>query len=125
VRHAGWTLAVCAIAACALAGTARSAPGLLVGVADDGLKWSDPSQAQRALGYTRDLGIRAVRVTVPWQPGEVRLPVEQRPPVDRMILVDCVSSSPSTGAPTRHPRPTPSGPPIARSPPACCGGTRG
>jgi hypothetical protein len=55
-------------------------------VADDGLKWGDRSEAQRALGYTRDLGIRAVRVTVPWQPGELRLPVEQRPPVDRMIL---------------------------------------
>ena len=86
MRHTGWTLAVCAIAACTLAGAARSAPGLLVGVADDGLKWGDSSQAQRALGYANDLGIRAVRVTVPWQPGELRLPVEQRPPVDRMIL---------------------------------------
>ncbi len=58
----------CAVLACALTGAARAAPGLLIGVADDTLKWTDKPQAQRALGYTRDLGIRAVRVTVPWQP---------------------------------------------------------
>ena len=86
MRRIGRAFAVCAIFACALAGGAHSAPGLLVGVADDGLKWGDKLQAQSALGYTRDLGIRAVRVTVPWQPGETGLPVDQRPPVDRMIL---------------------------------------
>jgi hypothetical protein len=86
VRHGGRTLALCAALACVLGGAARAAPGLLVGVADDTLKWTARPQAQRALDYTRDLGIRAVRVTVPWQPGETRLPVDQRPPVDRMIL---------------------------------------
>jgi hypothetical protein len=72
--------------ACLLTGSAHAAPGLLVGVADDTLKWSDRPTAQRALGYTRDLGIRAVRVTVPWQPGQTRLSVLDRQPVDRMIL---------------------------------------
>jgi hypothetical protein len=72
--------------ACLLTGSAHAASGLLVGVADDTLKWSDKPTAQRALGYTRDLGIRAVRVTVPWQPGQTRLSVLDRQPVDRMIL---------------------------------------
>ena len=80
------TLAACAILACSLTGAARSAPGLLVGVADDTLKWTARPQAQRALSYTRDLGIRAVRVTVPWHPGATRLSVVERRPVDRMIL---------------------------------------
>jgi hypothetical protein len=86
VRHTGRILAACALLACTFAGTARPAPGLLVGVADDSLKWTDTPRAQRALGYTRDLGIRAVRVTVPWRPGETRLGVDDRRPVDRMIL---------------------------------------
>ncbi len=69
-----------------LTGAAHGAPGLLVGVADDTLKWTDQPRAQLALARTRDLGIRAVRVTVPWQPGETRLGVAERQPVDRMIL---------------------------------------
>ncbi len=86
MRRIGRTLLVCAAAACVLAGPVRAAPGLLVGVADDTLKWSDKPTAQRALGYTRDLGIRAVRVTVPWQRGETHLGVVDRRPIDRMIL---------------------------------------
>ncbi len=69
-----------------LAGPAAAARGLLIGVADDSLKWTARPQAVTALAYSRDLGLRAVRVTVPWQPGELRLPVDQRAPVDRMIL---------------------------------------
>ncbi len=84
-------LAVCGLIACALIGSAlaRSAhagPGLVVGVADDSLKWSTKPLAQTALAYTRDLGLRAVRVTVAWQPGQTRLALADRPPVDRMIL---------------------------------------
>ena len=86
VRRASWTLAACAAVACMLAGAVHAAPGLLVGVADDTLKWTDKPQAQLALAQTRDLGLRAVRVTVPWQPGETRLGVVDRKPVDRMIL---------------------------------------
>ncbi len=69
-----------------LTGAAHAAPGLLVGVADDTLKWTDKPQAQLALARTRDLGVRAVRVTVPWRPGETRLSLVDRQPVDRMIL---------------------------------------
>ncbi len=79
-------LFACTALLCLLAGSANAAPGLLVGVADDSLKWSDKTTAQRALGFTRDLGIKAVRVTVPWQPGQTYLGVTDRQPVDRMIL---------------------------------------
>lgn len=82
----GRTLLVCAAIAGAFATPGHAAPGLIVGVADDTLKWTDKPTAQRALGYTRDLGIRAVRVTVPWQPGQTRLSAVDRLPVDRMIL---------------------------------------
>ena len=86
VRRSSRTLAACAALACVLVGTARAGSGLLVGVADDSLKWTNRSQARTALGAMRDLGLQAVRVTVPWQPGETRLPLEQRGPVDQMIL---------------------------------------
>jgi hypothetical protein len=86
VQRSGRTLVACLGLACALAGSAGAAPGLLVGVSDDSLKWSDKPTAQRALGYARDLGIRAVRVTVPWQPGETRLSLLERQPIDHMIL---------------------------------------
>ena len=46
-----------------------AAPGLLVGMDDDTLKWADKPQAHATLAHARDLGIRAVRVTVPWHPG--------------------------------------------------------
>jgi hypothetical protein len=59
---------------------------MLIGVADDSLKWSDPATAKRAINYTHDLGIKAVRVTVPWQPGQTSLGVQDRRPIDRMIL---------------------------------------
>ncbi len=86
MRRTGRIFSACLALACVLAGSAHAAPGLLVGVADDTLKWSDKPTAQRALSYTHDLGLRAVRVTVPWQPGQTRLGVLDRQPVDRMIL---------------------------------------
>jgi hypothetical protein len=91
VRLSCRILAACAALACGFAlpgtaGTAHGGSGLLVGVADDSLKWTDKGQAQVALAHTRDLGLRAVRVTVPWKPGETKLPLDQRGPVDRMIL---------------------------------------
>jgi hypothetical protein len=79
-------LAACAALACTIAGAGRAAPGLLVGMDDDTLKWADKPQAQRTLAYAHDLGFKAVRVTVPWRPGDTRLSVEDRVPVDQMIL---------------------------------------
>jgi hypothetical protein len=86
VRRTGRTLIAFLALTCLLAGPARAGHGLLVGVADDTLKWSDRPTAQRALTYSRDLGLRAVRVTVPWTPGQTHLGVPDRQPVDRMIL---------------------------------------
>jgi hypothetical protein len=80
------TLIACAALVCAFAGTAQAGRGLLVGVADDTLKWSDRPTAQKALLASRDLGLRAVRVTVPWRAGQTQLGVLDREPVDRMIL---------------------------------------
>jgi hypothetical protein len=86
VRRTGRTLLVSLALAGVLAGAAHAGPGLLVGVADDTLKWSDKPTAQRALISSRDLGLRAVRVTVPWTPGQTRVGVLDRRPIDRMIL---------------------------------------
>jgi hypothetical protein len=86
VRRIPRVLAACAALACLVAGPVRAAPGLLVGMDDDTLKWADKPQAHATLAYARDLGIRAVRVTVQWHPGQTRLGVEERIPVDRMIL---------------------------------------
>jgi hypothetical protein len=80
------TLLACLVLAGVLAGTARAGQGLLVGVADDTLKWSDKPTAQRAITYSHDLGLRAVRVTVPWTPGQTQLGILDRRPIDRMIL---------------------------------------
>jgi len=86
VRRTLHALAACAALACVLAGAGRAAPGLLVGMDDDTLKWAAKPQAQKTLSSARDLGIRAVRVTVPWHPGDTRLGVDDRIPVDQMIL---------------------------------------
>jgi hypothetical protein len=86
VRTTLRALAVCAALACVLAGSGRAAPGLLVGMDDDTLKWADKPHANATLAYAHDLGTRAMRVTVPWRPGETRLGVVDRVPVDRMIL---------------------------------------
>ncbi len=58
-----------AAAALSLAATAAAlgGPRLLVGVADDRLKWQSKSWATVAV--LRDLGVDAVRITVAWEPG--------------------------------------------------------
>src|SRR4051812_16083214 len=79
-------LSLCVLLASVLAGAGRAAPGLLVGMDDDTLKWADKPQASATIAHAHDLGIRAVRVTVPWHPGQTRLSVDDRIPVDQMIL---------------------------------------
>jgi len=51
----------------AAAAPARAERGLLVGVADDRLKWQSRSWA--TVTVLRDLGADAVRITVSWEPG--------------------------------------------------------
>ena len=57
-----------ALMAAVLAPRAAAAPGLLLGVDDDSLKWY--AHTGSLLSIYRDLGLGAVRVTLDWSPGE-------------------------------------------------------
>ena len=72
-----------ALLALAVAGPARAAPGLIVGVDDDTLKWQ--AQPATTLAIMRDLGVKAVRVTVSWQAGESRISPWNQQVLDRVI----------------------------------------
>jgi len=61
-------LLAAALAAAVLAPAAAAAPGLLVGIDDDSLKWY--AHTGSLLSIYRDLGVGAVRVTLDWTPGE-------------------------------------------------------
>src|SRR5262245_13456243 len=55
----------------ACVGVAAAGPGLLLGVADDNLKWTEDTNGivldQQAIGF------KAVRVTLTWQQGQTKL----------------------------------------------------
>ena len=57
-----------ALAAAVLSPSAAAAPGLLLGVDDDSLRWY--AHTQSLLSIYNDLGVGAVRVNVAWSPGE-------------------------------------------------------
>src|SRR5438105_5661988 len=57
-------------AALSLAPAAKAAPGLIVGVDDDTLKWGPP---QEVVPVVRDLGLKAIRITAAWHSGESRV----------------------------------------------------
>jgi hypothetical protein len=61
---------------------ALAGPGLLVGVGDDSLKWQ-PRPSAFVSAY-RDLGVRAVRVTLAWQPGQWTLTRTDRTSLNRV-----------------------------------------
>jgi hypothetical protein len=63
------TLAVAVLVLVGWAPAAPAAPGLIVGVTDDGFLWRGPS----AVSAAGELGLTAVRVTVPWTPGRSQL----------------------------------------------------
>jgi hypothetical protein len=71
-----------AFAALSLAPAAAAAPGLVVGIDDDTLKWDG---AQAVAPVARDLGVKAVRITTPWHPGESRLDVLDKRVLDHAI----------------------------------------
>jgi hypothetical protein len=62
----------CALAAfaCTAAASAPAAPGLVVGVDDDTAKWM--ARPNGLLATYQDLGLGAVRVTIPWRRGRTR-----------------------------------------------------
>ncbi len=67
-----WRVLVGVGLVCALApGPAAASPGLVIGVADDNLKWA--VTPHEIVGIHKDLGLGAVRVTLQWQPGLAKL----------------------------------------------------
>jgi hypothetical protein len=65
---------------------ALAAPGLLIGVDDDGPKWGQRGGLD--LSVARDLGLSAIRITLAWNPGASRLT-----PLDRQLLDRAVGST--------------------------------
>jgi hypothetical protein len=72
--------AAAAAAAAACAGTSRSADAthlkLIVGLTDDTVKWM--TRPDGVAGVHHDLGLMAVRITVPWRPGQATATPLQR-----------------------------------------------
>lgn len=77
-------LAVAALLALAGAAQARAGTNLLVGVDDDSAKWI--AKPMTLLPVYRDLGVKAVRVTVDWAPGESNLDRTDRVMIDRVAV---------------------------------------
>src|SRR5262245_29853933 len=79
---------VCALLlalAAVCAPSAAAQPGLLLGVTDDGLRWTQrPAPLRDAL---HDLGLDAVRYTQTWRPGETRLSVADAGNLDHALAV--------------------------------------
>jgi hypothetical protein len=76
---------VLVVAALALPARAVAAPGLIVGLDDDSLKWyAHPSAIAAAY---RDLGVRAVRVTLEWKSGQWTLTRAERTSLGRVASV--------------------------------------
>src|SRR5579862_1458182 len=64
-------LLAAALAACVYATAAQAGPGLLVGVDDDSLEWT--ADVAHVVNVQHGLGIRLVRATLRWSPGESKL----------------------------------------------------
>jgi hypothetical protein len=84
VARFGQKLLVAAIVAGALAPAAASGNGMLVGVDDDSLKWAD--HPQQNVAVMRDVGLKSIRITVPWHAGESRVSKAEHRPLDRAIV---------------------------------------
>jgi hypothetical protein len=74
-------LFVCLLTALALVPVAHAGPGLILGVDDDQARWMNPAGAVTPI--YRELGVRAVRVTLQWAPGQTQLTSSQRVQLDR------------------------------------------
>ena len=77
-------VAVAAVLALASAPRAHAAPNLMVGVDDDSAKWI--AKPMILLPVYRDLGIKAVRVTIQWAPGKSSLSKTDRVMLDRVVM---------------------------------------
>lgn len=73
-------------AACLFAAPAHAAPGLLVGLTDDTIKWHrDPQVSLRKL---RPLGLGALRVTLAWHPGQRSIDGAEHDMLRRSVAAD-------------------------------------
>lgn len=77
-------LLAAAAAALALAAPAGAGTGLLLGVSDDLLEWTRSPQA--LLRVDAALGVEALRITLPWQPGEAAPARDDRGALQRATL---------------------------------------
>ena len=80
MRRWAWIVVV-VLAVLVVPRPAGAEPGLLVGARDDGLKWSTGP----TLAVARDLGLRSLGMTLPWQPGQIDLT-----PLDAMLVNQAV-----------------------------------
>jgi len=76
-----WVWIVGVLAVLVFPRPAGAEPGLLVGARDDGLKWSTGP----TVAVARDLGLRALGITLSWQPGQIELT-----PLDAMLVNQAV-----------------------------------
>src|SRR3954454_20941340 len=64
-----------ALVLAALGGRADAAPGLIVGVADDSIKWA--TTPNEIVAAHKELGLGAVRITIQWKPGLSKVDADQ------------------------------------------------
>ena len=78
-------LALCLFAAVACGAAsalpAAAGPGLFVGAAEDAPKW----EPDRAFPPARDLGIKAFRISLMWEPGQTEVPPARVEELDRAV----------------------------------------
>src|SRR4051812_14156600 len=55
----------------ACCGVASAGPGLILGIADDDLKWTEDTKG--VVANHQAVGFKAVRITLDWQPGQTKL----------------------------------------------------
>ena len=65
---------------------ARAGPGLLVGIADDGIKWAP--RPDSILAEVTDLRLDAMRVTLDWRPGRRNLSAQDHTALRRTVAAD-------------------------------------
>ena len=88
------------LACLACCGVASAGTGLILGVADDDLKWTE--ETKDVVLQQQDAGFKAVRITLRWKTGQTQLDDEGRTYVRRaQVLRSSGSASSSTYSATR------------------------
>jgi hypothetical protein len=82
LRHV-LVLSLVALAAASSATSAHAGQGFFVGVDEDSILWRD---SQLTASVARAVGVKAIRVSVPWRPGQSRVPNAFQEQLDRAIV---------------------------------------